>query len=56
LSNSQLTNPSGFTGIDGLFRFRADGTNERGLAVLRVSQGGAQIISPPPRGFGTSGI
>ena len=32
-----LTNPSGFTGIDGLFRFRADGTNERGLAVLRVT-------------------
>ena len=30
-----LTNPSGFTGIDGLFRFRADGTNERGLAVLQ---------------------
>ena len=29
-----LTNPSGFTGIDGLFRFRPDGTNERGLAVL----------------------
>jgi ABC-type branched-subunit amino acid transport system substrate-binding protein len=55
-SQQVLTNPSGFTGIDGLFRFRADGTNERGLAVLRVSQGGAQIISPPPRGFGTSGI
>jgi ABC-type branched-subunit amino acid transport system substrate-binding protein len=55
-SHQTLTNPSGFTGIDGLFRFRADGTNERGLAVLRVSQGGAQIISPPPRGFGTSGI
>jgi ABC-type branched-subunit amino acid transport system substrate-binding protein len=55
-SQQVLTNPSGFTGIDGLFRFRADGTNERGLAVLRVSQGGAQIISPPPRSFGTSGI
>ena len=32
-----LTNPSGFAGIDGLFRFRADGTNERGLAVMRVA-------------------
>ena len=31
-----LTNPSGFAGIDGLFRFRADGTNERGLAVMKV--------------------
>lgn len=47
-----LTNPSGFSGIDGLFRFRADGTNERGLAVLRVAAGGVQIISPSPRSFG----
>ena len=35
-----LTNPSGFAGIDGLFRFRSDGTNERGLAVMRVGIGG----------------
>jgi len=53
-----LTSPSGFSGIDGLFRFRADGTNERGLAVLRVSASGGQIISPAPRSFGptASGI
>ena len=47
-----LTNPSGFSGIDGLFRFRPDGTNERGLAVLRVTPSGPQVISPPPRSFG----
>jgi ABC-type branched-subunit amino acid transport system substrate-binding protein len=46
-----LTNASGFTGIDGLFRFRPDGTNQRGLAVLRVSPTGGQIVSPPPKGF-----
>lgn len=51
-----LTNPSGFTGIDGLFRFRPDGTNERGLAVLRVTPSGPQTVSPAPRSFGTSGI
>lgn len=51
-----LTNPSGFAGIDGLFRFRPDGTNERGLAVLRVTGSGAQIISPSPRSFGASAI
>jgi branched-chain amino acid transport system substrate-binding protein len=51
-----LTNPSGFTGIDGLFRFRQDGTNERGLAVLRVTATGTQTIAPPPKSFGTSGI
>jgi branched-chain amino acid transport system substrate-binding protein len=47
-----LTNPSGFSGIDGLFRFKADGTNERGLAVLKVAAGGAQVISPAPKSFG----
>jgi branched-chain amino acid transport system substrate-binding protein len=47
-----LTNPSGFTGIDGLFRFRPDGTSERGLAVLKVTPSGAQVISPPPKTFG----
>jgi branched-chain amino acid transport system substrate-binding protein len=46
-----LTNPSGFSGIDGLFRFKADGTNERGLAVLRVAAGGPQVISPAPKSF-----
>ena len=49
-----LTNPSGFSGIDGLFRFRADGTNERGLAVLRVAAAGPQTISPAPKSFGGS--
>ena len=52
-----LTNPSGFSGIDGLFRFRSDGTNERGLAVLRVAASGAQTVSPALRSFnGASGI
>ncbi|HTP92418.1 MAG TPA: penicillin-binding protein activator [Xanthobacteraceae bacterium] len=55
-SQPVLTNPSGFTGIDGLFRFRTDGTNERGLAVLRVTASGSQIISPAPRSFGSSGL
>jgi ABC-type branched-subunit amino acid transport system substrate-binding protein len=54
-SEQVLTNSSGFAGIDGLFRFRADGTNERGLAVMRVAPGGGQIISAPPRAFGGSG-
>ena len=51
-SQQVLTNPSGFTGIDGLFRFRPDGTNERGLAVLRVATSGAQIAAPSLRSFG----
>jgi branched-chain amino acid transport system substrate-binding protein len=50
-----LTNPSGFAGIDGIFRFKTDGTNERGLAVLRVGPSGAQVVSPAPKTFGASG-
>lgn len=50
-----LTNPSGFAGIDGVFRFKPDGTNERGLAVMRVGAGGGQIVSPPPKSFVGSG-
>jgi ABC-type branched-subunit amino acid transport system substrate-binding protein len=47
-----LTNPSGFAGIDGLFRFRADGTNERGLAVMKVAQGGGTAVAGSPKSFG----
>jgi ABC-type branched-subunit amino acid transport system substrate-binding protein len=54
-SEQVLTSASGFAGIDGLFRFRPDGTNERGLAVLRVGPTGGQIVSPPPRAFGPPG-
>jgi hypothetical protein len=35
-----------------LFRFRSNGTNERGLAVLRVAAGGGQIASASPKSFG----
>ena len=47
-----LTNPSGFAGIDGLFRFRPDGTNQRGLAVMRVAAGGGQPVAGSPKSFG----
>jgi ABC-type branched-subunit amino acid transport system substrate-binding protein len=47
-----LQNPSGFAGIDGLFRFKADGTNDRGLAVMRVNQNGSQVAAAAPRSFG----
>jgi ABC-type branched-subunit amino acid transport system substrate-binding protein len=51
-SSDVLTNPSGFAGIDGLFRFRPDGTNERGLAVMRVGSGGSVPVAGSPKSFG----
>jgi ABC-type branched-subunit amino acid transport system substrate-binding protein len=47
-----LTSTSGFAGIDGLFRFRSDGTNERGLAVMRVASGGGTPVAGSPKSFG----
>ena len=46
-----LTSVSGFNGADGVFRFRADGTNERGLAVMEIEDNAATVISPAPRSF-----
>jgi len=50
-SEPVLTNASGYAGIDGVFRLRPDGTNERGLAVLRVSPSGGQVVGPAPKSF-----
>jgi ABC-type branched-subunit amino acid transport system substrate-binding protein len=46
-----LTFVSGFNGADGVFRFRADGTNERELAVMEIDNNAATIISPAPHSF-----
>jgi len=48
---STLANASGFNGADGVFRFRANGLNERGLAVMQIGAGGAEVISPAPKSF-----
>jgi ABC-type branched-subunit amino acid transport system substrate-binding protein len=50
-SADTLTNPSGFAGIDGVFRFRRDGTNQRGLAIMRVTPNGPEVIASAPRTF-----
>lgn len=49
-----LTSPAGFNGADGVFRFRADGQNERGLAVMQIGNGTVTTISPAPRNFSGS--
>jgi len=48
----RLTNPSGFAGVDGIFRFRQEGTTDRGLAVLEVDNGDVDVASPAPDRFG----
>jgi len=53
-SEAVLTNPSGFAGADGLFRFRADGSSDRGLAVLEIRNGSAAVVSASPKSFSGS--
>jgi hypothetical protein len=53
-SMSAITDPNGFKGVDGVIRFNADGTSDRGLAVLEVEKAGFDIISPAPRSFLTA--
>lgn len=50
-SDRVLTNPSGFNGADGVFRFRPDGLSERGLAIMQIGNGAASVIAPAPRSF-----
>lgn len=46
-----ITNPNGFAGIDGIFRFRPDGLVERGLAVMEFKNGQIVQIDPAPKTF-----
>ncbi len=50
-SVENLTQPSGFNGADGLFRLLIDGTNQRGLAVLRLTANGFERVDPAPTSF-----
>ena len=51
LTREALTQPSGFQGVDGIFRLKDDGTNERGLAIATVQDKQVVIIDPAPRSF-----
>ena len=51
-----LTNPSGFIGVDGAFRFTATGTSQRALAVYQIEHGQLAVISPPPTTFSQAGF
>ena len=50
-SVTALTDENGFLGVDGIFRFLNDRTNERGLAIAEVRNKQVYIIDPAPRFF-----
>ncbi len=51
VSATAITNPAGFQGANGLFRFHESGLIERGLSILQMGPGGPDIIAPAPPGF-----
>ena len=55
-ADTTLTNPAGFSGLEGTFRFRADGLGERTLAVYEIRNNAANVVSPAPKVLGPSGI
>ncbi|WP_425516622.1 penicillin-binding protein activator [Sphingobium phenoxybenzoativorans] len=48
----RLSDAGGFTGIDGAFRFGANGVAERALEVSQINPGSFTVIDAAPRGFG----
>ena len=56
LTAKALTQNAGFQGVNGIFRLRADGTNERGLAVATVRDKQVVVIDPAPRSFSGGGF
>ncbi|MEH7829765.1 penicillin-binding protein activator [Gemmobacter denitrificans] len=51
-----LTQGSGFVGVNGIFRLRPDGTNERGLAIATIQNNQLTILEPAPRSFAGAGF
>ena len=55
-TRATIADPNGFSGIDGIFRFRTDGMTERGLAVMEVTDSGQTVISPASNTFQSQGF
>ena len=50
-SAEAITNPNGWSGVDGVFRFLPDGRSERALAVIEVQSNRGMVVSPAPSTF-----
>ena len=50
-SAEAITNPNGWSGVDGIFRFLPDGRTERALAVIEIQGERNVVVSPAPTTF-----
>jgi hypothetical protein len=48
---AEMSDPGGFTGIDGAFRFGRDGVAERALEVQQINATGFSVLAPAPKAF-----
>jgi branched-chain amino acid transport system substrate-binding protein len=51
LTSQSLSDPNGFAGVDGIFRWGPDGLPQRGLAVIEIQRNGVRTVSPAPASF-----
>lgn len=51
VTEAEITDYDGFRGVNGLFRFRSDGTIERGLAVMSVQASGPTLLDEAATDF-----
>lgn len=51
-----MRDSDGFTGVDGLFRFNANGIAQRGLQVQEVTGSGVRLVSSAPTSFGPAQV
>lgn len=56
VTSTGLTQSSGFSGVNGVFRLRNDGTAQRALAVAAIRGNQVVILDPAPKGFGGYGF
>ncbi len=56
LTTGALTSGAGFAGVNGAFRLRPDGTNQRALAIGQVRGNQLVVVDPAPRSFGGAGF
>ncbi len=53
-SAEAITNPNGWAGVDGVFRFLPDGRTERALAVIEIQGDRGVVVSPAPSSFASA--
>lgn len=51
---NNITNPNGFSGVGGIFRFKNNGLSERGLSILKIENKQFKLAVPAPNTFSGS--